>query len=103
MAIDLLTVREAACRLRIAAATLYDWLGQSDHGRLIVRGTPFTIQYFQGGPKGQGRIGIEVGEIERLQQAMRVANSTPRPAAQRTAHPAHAFPGITVKLGRPNR
>jgi len=103
MALDLLTVQEAACRLRIAVPTLYDWLGQSDHGRLLVRGELFTIRYYQGGPRGQGRITIEAQEIERLQQAMHVTNSAQRPAAQRAVLPAHAFPGITVKLGRPTR
>ena len=65
---DLLSANEAARRLGITTATLYDWLAQSDVGTLIIRGQPVTINYFQGGAKGQGRIKLEVGEIERLEE-----------------------------------
>lgn len=94
-----LSAQEAARRLGMAVTSLYDWLGQSDRGRLIVRGQPVTIDYLQGGPKGQGRIQIEVAEIERLKQLMRVR---PQPAVpRRPPVRPHLFPGITVPLGRP--
>ena len=66
----------------------------------MIRGQPVTIEYFQGGPRGQGRIKIEAGEIERLKDLMRVRpNSAPqRPSPVQRA----VYPGITVKLGRPN-
>ena len=96
---DLLSANEAARRLGITTATLYDWLAQSDVGTLIIRGQLVTINYFQGGTKGQGRIKLEVGEIERLKDLMRV-----RP--QRAFRPTtpirrKCFPGISVKLGLP--
>ena len=82
MSEELLTVREAAHRLGIAATSLYQWLGQSDSGTLIMGGQPVTVDYFQGGPKGQGRIRITAGEIERLKDLMRV-----RPAGISLAGP----------------
>ena len=96
---DLLPPREAARRLGITVTTLYDWLGQSDRGVLVVRGRPVTVNYLQGGPRGQGRIRIEVSEIERLKDLMRV-----RPEPIRVRRPPlrlDRFPGITVPLGRP--
>jgi transposase-like protein len=96
----LLTVKEAAHRLGVGRATLYDWLGQSDHGRLVIRGQPVTIDYLQGGPRGQGRIRIAATEVDRLQESMRV-----RPQAAPTRRPPlrqDALPGITVRLGRPD-
>jgi hypothetical protein len=92
-------VREAAQHLGIAAASLYQWLGQSDSGTLVIRGQPVTVDYFQGGAQGQGRIKMEMKEIERLKDLMRVR---PHPPHQRRL-PARqeSYPGITVKLGRP--
>jgi len=56
--------------------------------------------YLQTGAKGQGRIRIEVGEVERLMAAMRVR---PRPIRQRRPPTKrHHYPGITVVLGDPN-
>jgi hypothetical protein len=95
----LLTAHEAAQKLGMTTASLYDWLAQSDAGQFRLRGQPVTIDYFQGGPKGQGRIRIEDREVERLKDLMRVRPCTPwprRPPVQE----AH-YPGITVKLGRP--
>jgi transposase-like protein len=94
-----LKVREAAQRLGIAPATLYDWLGQSDHGVLQLQGERVTIRYYQGGPQGQGRIQIEADEVERIRECMRVH---PIPAAARRS-PAqqNTLPGITAKLGLP--
>jgi len=100
MSEDLLTTREAARRLGISAASFYAWLGESDAGRFILRGQPVTIDYFQGGAKGQGLIKIEAREVERLKDLMRVRpqlESTRQPPIRKTA-----FPGITVKLGRPD-
>ncbi len=55
----------------------------------------------QGGAKGQGRIKIETGEVERLKDLMRV-----RPCPVRQRRPPtqrQYFPGITVKLGLPDQ
>ncbi len=94
---DLLTARYAARRLGISTASLYDWLTQSDAGKLVIRGKPLTIDYFQGGAKGQGRIRIEAQEVQRLKEAMRVR---PRPVQQRRPPTRrHHYPGITVELG----
>jgi len=98
---QLLDADEAARRLGISRTCLYAWLGDSNRGLLLIRGQPVTISYFQGGPRGQGRIRIEASEIERLRELMRVtprAYVPRRPAARPTA-----FPGITVPLGRPDR
>jgi hypothetical protein len=80
--------------------TVYNWLGLSDRGLLVVRGQPVTVSYLQGGPRGQGRILIEAGEVERIKDQMRV---TPKPVrARRPPIRRPAFPGITVPLGRPS-
>jgi hypothetical protein len=99
MSEELLTIRDSAHRLGIAATSLYQWLGQSDSGTLVMRGQPVTVDYLQGGPKGQGRIRIAAGEIERLKDLMRVHPSRhlPRRPVVKQEH----YPGITVKLGRP--
>ena len=98
---ELLSVREGARRLGVTPTTLYDWLGRSDRGLLVIRGKPHTVGYFQGGPAGQGRIQIEAREIERLQDAMRVIPCASAPS--RVNRLTKAFPGITVRLGRPPR
>lgn len=94
-----LSCREAAARLGVSVGTLYDWLARSDTGLFVLRGHSVTIDYLQGGSKGQGRIRIQAQEIERLQELMRVRprRVLPRrpPATRRT------FPGITAPLGRP--
>jgi hypothetical protein len=99
MADELLSTAEAARRLGISRASLYAWLGESDVGSFQLRGQPVTIQYFQSGARGQGRIRIEAGEVERLREMMRVKPSPQllrRPPVQQTH-----FPGIKVKLGYP--
>ncbi len=58
----LLTAKDAAQLLGIQANSLYDWLSRSDAGEFVVRGQSVTIDYFQGGPQGQGRIRIEARE-----------------------------------------
>lgn len=97
---ELLSAGEAARRLGIAPTTLYDWLGQSDHGMLMIRGQRVTIDYLQGGAKGQGRIKITANEVEHIKDLMRV-----RPNRVPVRHPPiqrNAFPHITVPLGRPS-
>src|SRR3954447_282028 len=98
MAEELLSAREAARRLGIAVATLYDWLGRSDRGLLVLRGRPAPVGHLQGGPRGRGRIRVEAGEVERLKDLLRVR---PRPHAPRRPPSRESFPGITVPLGRP--
>lgn len=101
MSEELLSAREAARRLGITVATLYDWLGQSDRGLLVIRGQPVTIDYLQGGSQGQGRIRIEIREVERIKDLMRVRPQ--RLAPRRQPIRQSSFPGITVPLGRPGR
>ena len=96
---ELLTSQQAAQRLGISRASLYSWLAQSNAGTFALQGQPVTINYLQGGGKGQGRILIEGREIARLKELMRVhPRSIPwrRPPVAQTQ-----YPGITVKLGRP--
>ncbi|MBW3598413.1 MAG: DNA-binding protein [Planctomycetes bacterium] len=84
----------------VSVTTLYEWLGNSDRGLLVIRGRRVSIDYLQGGPQGQGRIRIELTEVERIKELMRVrAQPSPprRPPVRR-----NTFPGITVKLGRPD-
>jgi transposase-like protein len=97
---QLLTVQEAARRMGITTASLYGWLAQSDTGTLQIRGQSVTIDYLQGGAKGQGRIRIEAQEIERLKELMRVKPL--RPVPRRPSIRPAQFPGITVPLGRPD-
>jgi hypothetical protein len=66
----------------------------------MIRGRPVTVDYFQGGRKGQGRIKIEPKEVERIKELMRVR---PRPVRQRRPPKRRKdFPGITVELGDPD-
>ncbi len=96
----LFSSKDAASQLGISVASLYQWLAESDARTLIIRGQPVTINYLQGGAKGQGRIKIEAHEVERLKELMRVR---PRPARQRrTPTQRHCYPGITVELGDPD-
>lgn len=97
---DLLSPAQAVSRLGISVTTLYDWLGMSDKGLLVIRGQPVTIDYFQGGPQGQGRIRIEAAEVERVRELMRVRPQHLKPV--RHPIPRKCFPGITVPLGRPD-
>jgi len=96
---ELLTAAAAAARLGITVTTLYDWLGRSRVGQLEIRGRRVTIDYLQAGARGQGRIRIEVVEIDRLRELMRV-----RPQAVVVRAPSTMstqWPGIHVPLGRP--
>lgn len=96
---QLLTAAEAATRLGITVTTFYDWLGRSRIDELEIRGRKVTIQYLQGGARGQGRIRIEAAEVERLRDLMRVHPRVPPQTIHRPR--AVAWPGITVPLGRP--
>ncbi|WP_339687958.1 DNA-binding protein [Gimesia maris] len=100
MATDWLTAQQAAEELGISVLTFYDWLAQSDRGEFVLRGTAVEIKYFQGGRRGQGRIRIEISEIKRLKEEMRVKPQlrVQRRLPTRSQH----FPGITVPLGRPD-
>ncbi len=97
---ELLSTIDAAQQLGISRATMYQWLADSNAGTLVIRGQPVTIDYFQSGPKGQGRIRIEPSEVRRLRELMRVR---PQPARRRRPPTSQKhFPGITVELGVPN-
>lgn len=95
----LLNSRDAAAALGVSVATLYAWLAQSDAREFQVRGQPFTIDYLQGGRRGQGRIRIESSEIDRLLEAMRAIPI--RKLARRPLQQRRHFPGISVPLGLP--
>lgn len=95
---DLVNTSEAARRLGIARTTLYQWLAQSTGGTFALRGRSVTIEFFQTGRRGQGRIQIAAQEIERLRQCMKVTPRRQQPPRV-TAPPV--FPGITAPLGRP--
>ncbi|MEN6494309.1 MAG: DNA-binding protein [Thermoguttaceae bacterium] len=97
---DLLSTNQnqAAQSLGISTATMYQWLADSDAGTLVIRGQPVTIDYIQGGAKGQGRVKIEAEEIERLKELMRVR---PHAVRQRRTPTRRRYPGITVELGNP--
>ena len=97
---ELLSAKDAARRLGVAVTSFYDWLGQSDQGLLVIRGQAVTINYFQGGPQGQGRIRIEFSEIDRIRELMRVR---PRRYTPRRPPQKQQYPGIHVKLGRPSQ
>lgn len=99
MSDELLTAVEAAQRLGITVTTFYDWLGRSRIGRLVIRGRRVTVDYLQGGGRGQGRIRIEASEVQRLREIMRVR---PHAVVVRTSPVKQLqWPGINVPLGRP--
>lgn len=95
---ELLSSEIAARRLGIRVLTLYDWLSQSDGGVFEIRGQSVTIEYYQGGRRGQGRIMIDAEEIERLLSLMRV---TPKGAyIRKRPEKETKLQHITTKLGR---
>jgi excisionase family DNA binding protein len=96
---DLLTAAQAAERLGVTVTTLYDWLGRSRIGELEIRGQRVTINFFQGGARGQGRIRLEVGEVERLRELMRVRSQAV--VVRRLPVQQTQWPGIYVTPGRP--
>jgi hypothetical protein len=99
MAAELLTSKEAARRLGVSVSQFYEWLRLSNAGELRFCGHAVTIDYFQGGPKGQGRIRIDAAEVERLLEFMRVRPRTLPIRKPIVRHPV--YPGITAELGRP--
>ncbi|TWU40061.1 hypothetical protein Q31b_34050 [Novipirellula aureliae] len=80
--------------------TLYDWLTQSDVGEFQVRGQQVTIDYLQGGRRGQGRIKIPEKEVQRLLDLMRVKPKSPR--SNRPKPIKRSLQHITTTLGRPD-
>jgi len=96
----LLSTTEAARRLGISRATLYEWLARSNAGSFLIRGQSVTIAHYRSGAAGQGPIKFEAEEIERLKNLMRVTPRRPRPR-RKPAKPV-SFPGITVRLGVPD-
>ncbi len=96
----LLTSTEAAQRLGISTCRLYEWLTLSDRGDFVLRGVPITINYFQSGARGQGRIKIAAEEVERLLAQMRVRPAHRRRRRSRVQQPI--LQHITAKLGRPD-
>jgi len=50
---ELLSAGEAARRLGVAVTTLYDWLGRSDRGRLVLRGRAVRSTISRAGPRGK--------------------------------------------------
>lgn len=90
---------EAAKRLGISRATLYEWLSQSDSGSFVIRCTSVTINYYQSGRRGQGRIQIDAEEIEKLLLLMKVS---PNPKQRlRSTRKKPSLTHITTTLGRP--
>jgi hypothetical protein len=100
MSSDLLSTDEAAQRLGMSRATIYQWLAESDAGTFVLRGCPVSINYFQTGARGRGRIMIEAGEVERLKDLMRVKPNSGRPRAPPKKRSNLRY--ISAKLGRPD-
>lgn len=65
----------------------------------MIRGAAVTIDYFQTGRRGQGRIHLEACEVDRLRDLLRVRPQ--KPILRRTPVNRRLYPGITVELGRP--
>jgi len=102
MPANLLSTDEAAERLGITRSTLYDWLAQSDSGEFMIRGQAETINYFQGGRRGQGRIKFEEREINRLLTRMKVQPKENKPRQLPKQKRKSDFQYIKVKPGRPD-
>jgi len=96
----LLTPAEAARRLGITRATFYAWLGLSRRSLLEVHGRRVTIEFFQTGAKGQGRIRLEASEVDRIRELLRVKPTIS--LQRRPMVPRRTFPHITAQLGRPD-
>lgn len=97
---ELLTTSEAARRLGLARASLYDWLARSNAGELVIAGYPTAIEHFQSGRAGRGRIRIPANEIDRLLALMRVTPKASPPPRRRPTKVSE-FTHIRVPLGRP--
>ncbi|MDM4015112.1 helix-turn-helix domain-containing protein [Roseiconus lacunae] len=96
---SLLNSKDAASELGISVPTFYDWLSQSRNGTFTLRGKPVTIEFYQGGRCGQGRIRIPRREIDRL-LALMLVQTQPKPL-RRAPKPRKNFSNITVTPGRP--
>jgi hypothetical protein len=67
----------------------------------MIRGQSVTVDFLQGGRKGQGHIKFEPQEVERLKELMRVKPvKSHTPESRRCPRQRRIYPGITVKLGR---
>lgn len=100
MPFELLSSETTAQRLGIRVLTLYDWLSQSDNGVFEIRGQTVTIEYYQGGRRGQGRIRIDAQEIGRLLSLMRV---TPKATyLRKRPEKVTTLQHITTQLGHPD-
>lgn len=95
-----LTPAQAAAALGIERTTFYGWLGLARRGLLVLRGRKFELSFRQTGAAGQGRILIDVAEVERLREFLRVRPQTV--VERRPRRPIPEFPGIQVPLGRPS-
>ena len=95
-----LNSKEAAQDLGISRATFYEWLAQSNAGTFLIRGKQITIDYLQGGPKGQGRVRIERREVQRLLGLMRVKPGTKK--SRRPPKKRSNLQYISADLGRPD-
>lgn len=98
---DFLTAAEAARRLGVSRPTFYNWLALSDYGLLVIRGRCVTVDYYQAGRQGHGKILIAPSEVERLKELMRVQPTVVR--ERREPVPRATFQHITVPLGHPDR
>lgn len=96
---ELLSTDAAARRLGISRASLYDWIAKSNAGELVIQGQPTTIEHYQSGAAGRGRIRIPATEIDRLLKLMRVVPRQPLLRRPPTRQPEFAH--IRVPLGRP--
>ena len=99
MVTERLSSDDAASRLGISRATFYGWLAESDSGCFVIRGVSVSINYYQSGRCGQGRIQIDAEEIERLLSLMKVSPSPKQPL--RSIRKKPSLTHITATLGRP--
>ncbi|MCD0462482.1 DNA-binding protein [Roseiconus lacunae] len=100
MSDELLDSETASKRLGVSTLTLYGWLSASDAGEFQIRGQAVTIDYFQSGRRGQGRIRISKNEVNRLLELMRVRPKSHRRRNRPTRKQARQH--ITSSLGRPD-
>jgi hypothetical protein len=99
---QLITSKSAAESLGINVLTLYDWLSQSDAGTFKLRGESVTIEYYQGGARGQGRIRMSLAEVQRLLSLMRVTSGSRPVPTRRQVKMKRTLQHITTRPGRPD-
>ncbi len=96
------STNDAARMLGISRATLYERLSLSDAGQFVLRGQEITIDYLQGGARGQGRIRIPEREINRLLQLSRVSPASTKSGRRSIRQRGPTLRHITTRPGRPN-